>query len=57
MLFEHVLHQTTAVKSGGIDAPVHGESAYEGLGGGLAVTLPPREAAPAPVSIEEKVGS
>jgi len=45
------------VEAGGIDSAVHGESAYEGLGGGLAVTLPPREAAPAPVSSEEKVGS
>ena len=45
------------VEAGGIDSAVHGESAYEGLGGGLAVTLPPREAAPAPVTTEEKVGS
>ncbi|QDB78772.1 ammonium transporter [Georgenia wutianyii] len=45
------------VEAGGIDSAVHGESAYEGLGGGLATSLPQRVAASAPVSTEEKVGS
>ncbi|WP_152192921.1 ammonium transporter [Georgenia satyanarayanai] len=45
------------VETIGIDSAVHGESAYEGLGSGLAATLPPREAAPTTVSSEEKVGS
>ncbi|WP_413450657.1 ammonium transporter [Georgenia phoenicis] len=45
------------VETTGIDSSVHGESAYEGLGSGLAATLPPRETAPTTVSSEEKVGS
>ena len=46
------------VETIGIDSAVHGESAYEGLGSGLAATLPPREAAPTTISSsEEKVGS
>ncbi|PYF99931.1 ammonium transporter [Georgenia satyanarayanai] len=45
------------VETIGIDSAVHGESAYEGLGSGLAATLPPREGAPTTVSSEEKVGS
>ncbi|WP_324653004.1 ammonium transporter [Georgenia sp. H159] len=45
------------VEVNGIDSTVHGESAYEGLGGGLAATLPRRESAATIVSTEEKVGS
>jgi len=45
------------VEASGIDAAVHGESAYEGLGGGLSASLPHRVASSAPVSTEEKVGS
>ncbi len=45
------------VETTGIDSAVHGESAYEGLGSGLAATLPPREATVITTSNEEKVGS
>ncbi|MCM3661734.1 ammonium transporter [Georgenia satyanarayanai] len=48
---------TEDVETIGIDSAVHGESAYEGLGSGLAATLPPRETAPTTVSSEAKVGS
>lgn len=33
------------VEAAGIDSAVHGESPYEGLGGGIAATAPPREPA------------
>src|SRR5690625_1301079 len=48
---------TEDVETTGIDSAVHGESAYEGLGSGLATVLPPREAAVSTLSNEEKVGS
>ncbi len=34
---------TGEVEASGIDAAVHGESPYDGLGGGIAATVPPRE--------------
>ncbi len=45
------------VETTGIDSAVHGESAYEGFGGGLAATPPRRESVATILSSEEKVGS
>ncbi len=41
------------VEAGGIDAAVHGESPYDGLGGGIAATAPPREPVGQPVAAEQ----